>query len=498
MNGEEIGATPLQLDELAADDYKLRFELENHKEQTSIARIEPGKTALVEIELQFWKPPVAGRTWDNSVGMLFEPMSPDQGHRTVGAVREDGFTAFANGLGSDSINFKTGLDHVVFADEPTRRAYCEWMTAHDRAKGYLDQKLVYIHDVADPLDGSPDLASFYAIVGEARFGRVIVSSEPAGADVFQNGKKIGGTPLEIEKVELGPVAYEVRKAGFRGVVVEGQADHLNPLELNARLTPNHSVVFEDEWTNHIGMKFVPAGGILAAIYETRIQDYEKYWATLGDPDRYFETDFDQGQNHPVVNVRIDHARAFCEWLTEVEREQERIQPNHVYRLPTDEEWSRLAGLTTEVGSSPEARDGKIRGVYPWGESWPPPAGAGNFGDAAAKGARAVKYQITGYNDGFARTAPVGAFRPNEHGLYDIAGNVWEYVNDDYSARQGGGPYPVVMRGGSWQDYRKENLETAHRNVSTPDRSHPLWGFRVVLAPENEPIEIQATVAEKQE
>lgn len=490
LNDEKIGSAPIKL-ELAADDYKVRFVKEGYREREILARVKVGETVLVNEELAVWRPPVEGQEWQNSIGMPFQPLSPQAGHRTVGAIRKADFDKFAGDVGPEEMKFTVGLDDIVFADAVTRQAFCDWMTTRDRAEGYLDDKRIYMQHLADPLDGSPDLASFQTIVGEHRFGRVIVSSKPDGADVYRDGKKIGVTPLEIPDMDVGPVAYEIRMAGFKAATVEGLVNYLEPLKLDAELEDNQSVVFDKEWTNHLEMKFVPFEDALVSIYETRIKDYEKYWETEGIEDRYYETDFDQGPDHPVVNIKIGQARKFCEWLTEVEREQERIQQNHFYRMLTDQEWSRLAGLENEVGTSPEGRDGKIRNVFPWGTSWPPPAGSGNYADTAAKSVRAVKYQITGYNDGFARTAPVGSFPPNKHGVFDLAGNVWEYCHDNYSARRNGGPYPVVMRGGSWQDYRKDNFETAHRNVSTPDRYHPLWGFRIVLVKEAEPIQIQA-------
>jgi serine/threonine protein kinase/formylglycine-generating enzyme required for sulfatase activity len=496
VNDEEIGATPVKMSELPADDYKVRVVKDGYRDFEVLARVVVGDTALVDAELLVWRPPLKGEAWKNSVGIAFQPLSPEAAHRTAGAIQQTDFDHFSQTVGENKLNFKIGADAVVFADASTRQSFCDWMTAKDRADGYLGEKLVYMQDVAEPLDGSPDLASFFAIVGEHRFGRVVISSIPSGAEVYRTGKKIGLTPVAIDDMELGPVAYEIRMAGFKAATVEGLVNYLEPLNLEAELEENQSVVFDRKWKNHIGMEFVPFEKTLVSIYETRVQDYEIYWDTLGTEDRFYETDFDQGPDHPVVNIRREQAKAFCEWLTEVEREQERIQPNHVYRLLTDQEWSHLAGLVNEVGGSPESRDGKVRGVFPWGKSWPPRSGSGNFADSAGKSVRVVRAAIPGYTDGFARTAPVGSFDANEHGVFDLAGNVWEFVGDNYSSRPGGGPYPVVMRGGSWQDSRKENFETAHRNVTKIDRTQPLWGFRVVLARENEPIEIQSVASDE--
>ncbi len=182
-----------------------------------------------------------------------------------------------------------------------------------------------------------------------------------------------------------------------------------------------------------------------------------------------------------MNVSREDARAFCKWLTRREIERERISQGHVYRLPTDLEWSRMAGLEEEEGISPGWRDARKQPVFPWGVAWPSGEKVGNFADIAAARTQGIEIErtIPGYNDGFPFTAPVGSFPANETGLFDLSGNVQEWVEDEYSKL--GTNLLGVLRGGGWNTYQIENLYTGSRNAVPPSYRDSIYGFRVVLA-----------------
>jgi formylglycine-generating enzyme required for sulfatase activity len=185
----------------------------------------------------------------------------------------------------------------------------------------------------------------------------------------------------------------------------------------------------------------------------------------------------------VVFVSRTDATAFCDWLTQRERKQgeERIAASHAYRLPTDVEWSDMAGLQEISGFSPSWRDAHKGRVFPWGANWPPPDRFGNFADAAAGSTSGVAGErtITGYVDGFVKTAPVGSFPANAKGIFDLAGNVYEWVADDYSIVDPN--HLGVLRGGGWTSYQPEHLHAGSRYPQPPDATADIYGFRVVLA-----------------
>ena len=122
--------------------------------------------------------------------------------------------------------------------------------------------------------------------------------------------------------------------------------------------------------------------------------------------------FKQTDEHPVVNVDWDDAAAFCKWLSKKE--------SKTYRLPTEAEWEYAcrAGTTTRYysGDDPESL-----------------AKVGNVADAAFKAEYPYMAAIKA-SDAYVYTAPVGSFKPNAFGLYDMHGNVFQMCADWFSQK----------------------------------------------------------------
>ncbi len=267
-----------------------------------------------------------------------------------------------------------------------------------------------------------------------------------------------------------------------------------PVAAAPRLTGLAPFVATEAWTNSLGMKFVPAGPTLnAGVWPVRVADFaafitaDRYDAEGGmfsvGPDgmrkqmgrTWKEPGFQQGNDSPVVGVNVADAEAFCGWLTKLERDAGLLPSNRRYRLPTDEEWSRLAGMRDEpAGLTPQQRGDKAPEEYPWGTKWPPPPRVGNY--AGKEAALPAPETLAGYEDGFPRTSPVGSFAANSLGLFDMGGNVWQWCSDRFKPDANW----KAARGGSWLTSTKALLRKGAREGFNPEFRRDDIGFRCVL------------------
>ncbi|MEP6668266.1 MAG: protein kinase [Chthoniobacter sp.] len=259
-------------------------------------------------------------------------------------------------------------------------------------------------------------------------------------------------------------------------------------------TPLARATTESPFMNTLGMKFVPVtitGGptagqpVLFSIWETRVQDYKAF---VTETKRSWPVQsFVQDLSHPAVNVSWEDARAFCAWLTDREHNAGKLAATQSYRLPSDHEWSCAVGIGDRetAGGAPADKDKQFPDVFPWGSTWPPPPGAGNYsGEEAAqhKGWEGQKV-LTGYRDGFAATAPCGSFPANPLGLFDLGGNAWEWCEDAFKP---GDPQKTV-RGASYSLATRSVLLSSARFHLIPTMHDDSTGFRCVLAADSLPI-----------
>jgi serine/threonine protein kinase len=250
------------------------------------------------------------------------------------------------------------------------------------------------------------------------------------------------------------------------------------------------------WTNTLEMRFVPVGNIHVAVWQTRLRDFNAFveatsYDAVGGMSSavvangfklnamsWKSPGFAQTPEHPVVGVSWEDANQFCAWLTRKERSEGALTHFQIYRVPTDLEWSAIVGLPREQGATPEDRSGKIKGIYPWGSSFPPPNDSANYaGSESRVDAPETWSVIPGFHDAFPRTAPVAAFQPNSRGLCSVGGNVWEWCLDKYNRTMNW----RTLRGGSWSTSRAEEILSAYRRGFDPLFRSDDVGFRCVIA-----------------
>jgi hypothetical protein len=235
----------------------------------------------------------------------------------------------------------------------------------------------------------------------------------------------------------------------------------------AESTPMPQATAAEPFINSIGLPFVAIPGFqtLVCAWPVRVRDYRLYCEekSLEFPDQKHATN----PTHPVVNVTWHECIDFCVWLTAKERASGLMGADQFYRMLTDLEWSASVGLPNESEPTPADRSKKLPG-YPWGPTYPPPKGAGNY-DPSLKA------------DDFDFTSPVDAFAPNALGIYDLSGNVWEWCMDNFNASR---TYHT-LRGGAW-DLNGSGLMSSARNANDPNVKSSCVGFRIAFAMQEGP------------
>jgi formylglycine-generating enzyme required for sulfatase activity len=222
-------------------------------------------------------------------------------------------------------------------------------------------------------------------------------------------------------------------------------------------------------------------------YEITVAEYRRFVTATGHPTTQGcavwdgklgyvgqELDWrDPGLGHvpldtePVACISWNDAHDYAAWLAH--------QTRRHYRLLSEAEWEYVA----QTGNGLDT---------PWGTDSGRACAFANVLDRSADPARRSPVPVADCSDGYPTVAPVGSFPPNPFGLYDVVGNVWEWVEDCYAM-----PYPATpvdgsaqvtigcdrrsVRGGSWRT-RPDRERITFRGRDTPVTQSQLFGLRI--------------------
>jgi formylglycine-generating enzyme required for sulfatase activity len=339
-------------------------------------------------------------------------------------------------------------------------------------------------------------------------GKVEIFSSPP-AVVWIDGKEFGVSPVSTN---LSAIPHKImfKKRGYRSIVKMVKPKGSTVQKVSVSLLTEYQARLNEsprEYTNKAGVKLklfmakdtltmgAPRSekGQRANEFQKKIRLTKPFYVSLFEITNSQFTKFNPKKvagsgNAPVTSVSWQEAAGFCNWLSAIEK----LRPfyktaanGHVtgfdahtegYRLISEGEWEWLA-----------RKSGKIKQtLFTWGNDTVIPPKTANVADESAKGQ--VRFFIPNYNDGYSGIAPVGKFNRESSGLYDMAGNVSEWVNDIYSIvpPQGdttaGNPlgeqsgYAHVVKGANWRSGTITTLRPAFREGLTAGRDD--LGFRI--------------------
>jgi len=199
-----------------------------------------------------------------------------------------------------------------------------------------------------------------------------------------------------------------------------------------------------------------------SVYEITQQQYA-YFTQVTQARLPAQNNSANGQ-HPVVNISLKEAKGYAKWLSSA--------TGNIYRLPTEEEWEYAA------------RSG-VLSLYTNGNQETAVCQIANIADDTASQANVGWRNVTHCRDGAVYTSVVGAYRPNNFGLYDMIGNVWEWTSTCYNGKYDSKNIvrkiaceENVIRGGSFMLPAK-SARLSNREAMIPTERNSQIGFRLV-------------------
>lgn len=334
---------------------------------------------------------------------------------------------------ADSLSLALGKKYILQYEKP----------------GYFTQAQEVLPKANQPIAISFQLAK--------EIGEVVIRSTPS-AELAINGKASGTTPQTLQ-LQAVPQKITLSRSGYRTVQRVVTPSALAPLlidqqlnsEADARLseaTPFLTAAADIKMKFFEPLRLAKTGQAKnrftmgspnnekfrrANEFQRQVELTKPFYVSVNETTEQQFAKYKPmqiaGKNLPIRNVSWLEAARFCNWLSR----QDGLQPAYQfageqlqnfaatdgYRLLFEAEWEWLARV---VGRAETAR-------FVWGNGSTIPPNSGNFADLSAKGS--VPKYIPRYNDRFANVAPVASFAADAAGLYDMVGNVSEWMHDIY-------------------------------------------------------------------
>ena len=329
---------------------------------------------------------------------------------------------------------------------------------------------------------------------QAEFGEVVINATPQ-ANLELDGEAIGQTPQTL-RLSAIPHTIHLSKPGYRTVQKIIRPSSRRSTQINETLiTEQQARLAESPTTfkNSIGVELVLFKPDKTANYELGAHRSEKgqraneILRTVRLDKAFYVSRTEISARHyhafnsqiPISNLALNNvswndAALFCNRLSEQEKlPLFYITDNNIitgydadsigYRLPSEAEWEWLARYANRSASV----------QFIWGNQTTIPKNAANLADESAKNNVAV--YIPRYNDGYPKLAPIGSFKQDRAGLYDLAGNVAEWVHDVYivedtasilrnplGVSDNTGRSGHVVKGSSWRSGTLSELRSVYR------------------------------------
>ena len=298
------------------------------------------------------------------------------------------------------------------------------------------------------------------------YGSIDINSAPANAEVWIDGKQVGTTPMFLSECLAGSHEIKLKKQGYKGATLTAKVEEGQTAVLQQTLEKGFSSEGNTFTVNGVSFKMIAVeGGTFRMgsanhdpdekpVHSVTLSDYyvgetevtQALWkAVMGNNPSHFK-----GDNLPVEIVSWEDCQTFITKLNSLTGAN--------FRLPTEAEWEFAA------------RGGNKSQGYTY-------SGSNRIGKVAWC-----------WNNSGSKTHAVKTKSPNELGIYDMSGNVWEWCLDwygDYSSSPQTNPKgPIsglnrVYRGGSWDNF-STFCRTSIRYKFTPDYRSSRLGFRLAM------------------